>query len=74
MFLSWSRNDKSCKSTTNQIFVENKPLVKKVKTVINVEDTKTLCDEFSEELQHMYFDGSGDESDNSESSNTSFVT
>ena len=54
--------------------MENKPPVKKVKTAINVDDTKTLWDEFSEELQYMYFDDSVDESDDSKSSNISFVT
>ena len=74
MFIRRPRNGKECKSTANQIFVENKPPVKKVKTAINVDDTKTLWDEFSEELQYMYFDDSVDESDDSESSNISFVT
>ena len=65
-----SRNGKECKATTNQIDVENETSVKKVKTVINAEDTKTFCDEFSEEVEYIYF---GDESDDSETSDIDFV-
>ena len=48
------------KATTNQIDVENEAPFKKVKTVIHVEDTKTFFDEFSKELEYIYF---GDTSD-----------
>ena len=68
-----SRNGKECKATTNQIDVENETSVKKVKTVINAEDTKTFCDEFSEELEYIYFGDTGDESNDSETSDIDFV-
>ena len=68
-----SRNGEECKATTYQIDVENEPLVKKVKTVKNAENTKTLCDEFSEELEYIFFGDTGDESDGSEILNIDFV-
>ena len=68
-FVGRSRNGKERKGTSNQIDVKNKLPVKKVKPVINVEDTKKHCDEFSEKI---YFGDTGDESD-SESSDIDFV-
>ena len=68
-----SRNSKECKATTNQINVKNEPPVEKVKTVINAEDTKTFCNEFSEELEYIYFGDTGDESDDTETSDIDFV-
>ena len=67
------RNGKECKATTNQIDVKNEPPIKKAKTVINTEDTKTFCDEFSEESECVYFSDSGSESDDSGTSDIDFV-
>ena len=67
-----SRNGTECKATTNQFNVENEPSVKKVKTVINAADTKTFCNEFSEELEYIYFGDTGDECDDTETSDIDF--
>ena len=42
------------------MYVENEPPVKKVKTVMNAEDTKKFCDEFSEELEYICFGDTDD--------------
>ena len=68
-----SRNHKECKATTNQVDVENESPVKNVKTVINTEDTKIFCNEFSEELEHIYFGDTGNKRDQSETSSIDFV-
>ena len=69
-----SRNGKEYRATANQIDVENKLPVKKVKTVINLEDTKTFWNEFSQKLALIYFGGSeSDESDDSETSDIGFI-
>ena len=39
----------------------------------SAENTKTLCDEFSEELEYIFFGDTGDESDGSEILNIDFV-
>ena len=53
--------------------MENKPSVKKVKTVKIAEDTKTFCDELSEELEYVYFGDTGSESDDRDIPNIDFV-
>ena len=56
-----SRNGRECTTTTNEIDVENEPPLKK-----NAEDTKIFCNEFSKELQYIYFGVTDDESNDSE--------
>ena len=48
-------------NNTNEIDVENEPPLKK-----NAEDTKIFCNEFSKELQYIYFGVTDDESNDSE--------
>ena len=69
----WRVKGEECKATTNQIDVENEPPVNKVKTEINVEDTKTFYNEFNGELEYIHFGDTADESDDSETSDIDSV-
>ena len=73
--LLWGRwiNFKELKATTNQIDLEKQPPVTKSRTAIFVEDKTTFWDEYSEELEYVYFGDSCHEHNDSQIPDIDFV-
>ena len=65
--------NKEPKAARNEIDIEKGPLVKKVRTAINNEDTTTFCNELNKILEYIYFDDTCDANDDIKTCNINFV-
>ena len=65
------KKEKKIKGNTNQIDIEEEPLVTTARAIINIEEPSAFCDEFSK--PYTIFQWNGYESNDSETANINFV-